>query len=409
MEERIIELCQNIKNCRCSDCGAPLKNGFQCEYCRSISQIGKNYEEELITLLEQYECTLSDDQIKQMKINRLWNHLYTIRDFPISKVNSLLDRASYQSKMKKRLDTLIMLYNEDNELPQSQYELILFLLFNHELDEKYKFNWCAVLIKGIAQKNFSISEEDVEKFITIWSEQLIGRYVKVPKSMIKCHIQELEENTRGCCRGTKITISKQIIKELLEGNLFKIICTISHEITHVVQYDRYKNQVISITSLLQLKDEILSNRIPNYYKENYDILSMELEAMVLGSTDAIDYLKFLELPIKEEYLVERNNWTAMLNTYFLNKDRSVNDKRENLDELFDELLMRHPELLEQYPQLKLEYTLEYEGVRRKTLEEVRLTYESYLKGNLQLNGKDDEIKVYFENLIKQMDKDKSKQ
>jgi len=40
--------------------------------------------------------------------------------------------------------------------------------------------------------------------------------------------------------------------------------------------------------------------------------------------------------------------------------RIYGDGKENLYELFDTVIIHHPELLERYPQLKNEYKIDYE-------------------------------------------------
>ena len=42
-----------------------------------------------------------------------------------------------------------------------------------------------------------------------------------------------------------------------------------------------------------------------------------------------------------------------------------------LDEIFDDLIKTHPELLQKYPQLNVEYLVENNSVRRKNIEELK--------------------------------------
>lgn len=160
---------------------------------------------------------------------------------------------------------------------------------------------------------------------------------------------------------------------------------------------------------IQLKDYILSILLVEYYDENYLLNSMENEAFLESINSAIEYSKFLEVPIGEKQLEEYNDRMKIHSNRLLNLYRKKDDKYVDLTELFESVLVKHPELLIQYPQLKLEYINENDIIRRKTLNEISTDYQSYLNGNLNLNGKDNEIRYYYKYLENNLTKEKDKQ
>ena len=71
----------------------------------------------------------------------------------------------------------------------------------------------------------------------------------------------------------------------------------------------------------------------------------------------------------------------------------------DLDTLFDEFLSNSPSVLNQYPQLSLEYIIDGNIVRKKNKKEIESEYEDYLEGRLQLDGDPKEIEEYFNFLL----------
>ena len=80
---------------------------------------------------------------------------------------------------------------------------------------------------------------------------------------------------------------------------------------------------------------------------------------------------------------------------YLNQNRIVTidgeEKIMTVDEIFDDIIADHPELLDEYSQLNLEYVKDGDKVRRKTKKELKETYEALEKTD---------AKVYMEYVLK---------
>lgn len=402
VRDEIIVLCQKINSYKCCPiCGGSISFNT-CDYCHNKIKELDGYIQEISTKLSLYEQQLPSDIFNNMVLVSLFNYLYSINRFQIPKVNEWLTKSNYKNLIDKELNTIILTVNNAQSLSEQNYKFIWFLMDNGLIDEKLKMNWLNLLMRGIAQKKLEVNEFELQKIIRLFSEEVMKNICGAKKP--HCEIVDLED-CNGLAKSEHIYISNNLIKKAMEGDIFGILQTNFHEITHVKQYKDRQNRIISWFNIVLLKDRILA-ALPNYYRDNYNFLPSEAEAELEGIDGAISYMNFLELSINENELKKINEAKKFYSETIVNTSRKINDKYIELDEIFDKFIKTKPELLAQYPQLSLEYTIEDGLVRRKKYEEVSDDYKAYLNQTLELTGSDNEIKFYFEYLIKRLSETK---
>lgn len=409
MIDEIIELCKEISiHKKCSKCGGTLTCAT-CNYCGSKEENLETDINNLVNLLMKFEKDFTSDFFDNIIVSELFNHLYSIDSLQIPKVNEWLIKSNYSKLINDKLNELISKVNNSEKLINSEYQFVSFLLTNDLIDRNVKVNWLNLIIKGIALKECFLEQNEIEILVKAFSEELMNKACGVTKS--HCQIVDYyeEKKCNGEAIGNWIFINRNLIKQLIDGNVVGLMSTIFHEAIHVHQFNRRNKKTISLLNSIQLKDFILDKLIDGYYDENYLLDSMENEAFLESINSAIEYSKFLEVPIGEKQLEEYNDRMKIHSNRLLNLYRKKDDKYVDLTELFESILVKHPELLIQYPQLKLEYINENDIIRRKTLNEISTDYQSYLNGNLNLNGKDNEIKYYYKYLENNLTEEKDKQ
>lgn len=254
------------------------------------------------------------------------------------------------------------------------------------------------MIKGIVNKecNFDISslEEIVKTFVEEGIKNVIGlKYT---------HCKIVEYNDKRTCGSAlygNVYVNKAQIRHLADGKITYLLRTLFHEMIHVRQYQRRKNRCISIYDMILLKDKILSDASRKYYEDNYYLLTTENQAFMSESKEALDYMEQLGIIPSKEELDDINKDYEYHKNFCGATIRICEDVPCELDTLFDKSIYNSPSILNQYPQLSLEYIIDENIVRRKTRKEIESEYEDYLEGKLQLNGNPKEIEDYFNFLL----------
>ena len=215
-----------------------------------------------------------------------------------------------------------------------------------------------------------------------------------------CYISEdKEKENYGSSFYGNIAIDRNVVREFINGNSMNLFETYFHEITHVNQFVRSKNAYVSAKDMTILKDFILGKLDRKYYHDNYVFLSGENQAFLDSSILALQYMKKLGISPTEADL-EKIETNREFHEQFLGlTSRMYKDEVHDLNDLFDNYVFDNPKTLDEYPQLRLEYTVEENGIRRKKREEIEAEYKAYMEGSLKVNGDKEDIKKYFDNLL----------
>lgn len=391
--EEVIELCKKIKLCStsCQLCGGTIEN-CSCIYCGKKSE---ELEELTNRLTEKIAFLKQEENLDYIPVCKAFNYLYSIKNFKIEDVNDILNKANYDKKLEEELEKIVNKEDKSIDITKEEYELVNLLLINGDI-KQYKINWCNFFIKSLTNKKFHIEYEDLEKMIIMYSEELMKDACHIDEA--KCTIEVFKEKDRhGEANKNIIHIDRNEFDDLYQNfnadNMFKIFNTIFHEVTHVNQYSRRMRNNISFYDSIMIKDFILRNSLKDYYDDNYYLSTEEIEAFIEGYRTALNYTEFMGLKISDELKRDESYRVEGFKKVVTNLNRKYQGNYIPIDNLFHDVVTL--DMLKEYTILQLEYVVENDCVRRKTLEELDEEYDGYINGILNLNGKKDEIIYYF--------------
>lgn len=396
MNDEIIDVCKEINKIpKCTCCGGEYIQDT-CSSCGTKNTALTELISKLNSLIIEFRNQVDLKNITE--VNELFNNLYNLNRYQIPSVNQILIDTNYHEILKEHSKCLIGKITNDEKLNQDDYSFLSFLLINNHLNDKIKLGIIDVLYKAIYNKEYNVDLQTAEKTVKIFMEKSIETMFGIKSK--HCYISEdKEKENYGSSFYGNIAIDRNVVREFINGNSMNLFETYFHEITHVNQFVRSKNAYVSAKDMTILKDFILGKSDRKYYHDNYVFLSGENQAFLDSSILALKYMKKLGISPTEADL-EKIETNREFHEQFLGlTTRMYKDEVHDLNDLFDNYVFDNPKTLDEYPQLRLEYTVEENGVRRKKREEIEAEYKAYMEGSLKVNGDKEDIKKYFDNLL----------
>lgn len=159
-----------------------------------------------------------------------------------------------------------------------------------------------------------------------------------------------------------LTINKLLNSTNIEERyrlMFKFLNTICHESTHACQYHNIHNNKSDNDTLDFLKEELIMNNYPDYYKNNYLDINVEQDAR----KKAIDlFINIINSSCPEvidsakKYYME--NMAKEKEDFEHNKKIFGCSEKVSYDIIFDRLIQLKPELIASYPILQEKYNID---------------------------------------------------
>lgn len=267
-----------------------------------------------------------------------------------------------------------------NEVDEYLKKLELIRLKEGIIPEKY----CDFAIRNtILAKG---QEYDIESnYNTIYPLCVVDKTKHVLKSKGIDDITVFADNKETTNLGTfidsakELNLSASIILAMQKG-VYDIINTIFHEVRHAVQYNDINNHTLkNISEYDMIKEQLIRKADFIFYDINYDSITAEIDARVEGRKKMYQYLQSLGISIEQilEGDTEYNKKAKMAYEEYVHEetDRLENSNKEfkvnfsdvkSLDSIFDELITKHPKLIQENPILKYEYN--EDGTRKSRIE-----------------------------------------
>ena len=220
-----------------------------------------------------------------------------------------------------------------------------------------------------------------------------------------CLIEEFPEDDNSEAKSSfgRIILSKKLVKKLYAGqtNSLKIIF---HELSHVNDYLTIKKPILAIEKpffvtdlLLKTMDilimiylseiDFLHIEHPVYYRTNYQCLSFEIDAEINGCRGLLNYLTNLGALTTEKqgiYQYVRELEKERGNHLRITENLSnVPADIMRVEDLFLYYFQNQPFILNEYPILNAEYTMENGKMRKKTEAEKKAFYQQIYPSNEQ--------------------------
>lgn len=391
---QIKQIIEKIRGYKCKNCGGNFVNS-NCTFCDSLDNNLEIELEKLKLLLNDFSRETSNLNYNNIKINKLFNLLYTLNNSQ-DIINDFLDRYNYKQLFNEfSKETIAKLDKPNTIFTDLELDTIETLIYqnNHSFNLKYIYQY---FINRCIQNKQNVSLESFQEIIKQLAEATLKPFYRNSQCILKKYDQIIENGKHfieyGGNKAHKIYLNINKIKDLYEKHDPSILITLFHESIHGVQYKNifYGNQDIDPLVLLEIKDYILSEYIPNYYKENYENISYEIEAEYFGHLLASQYIN--KSLITPQIQLSYNN--------ILNTQRTLKRSSINIDIIFNELIINHPELIKKHPQLQYLYKIENNTVIPLSEEELFNNYQFLISQENISEEQKQKYRLLFSQFIK---------
>lgn len=395
---RVIELCEIIRNTKCGICGGPYK-GSICQYCDDKNENLEQNIEELKKLVENKSLNL------MYFVNDLGNSLYSIRNFDLDFINKFISETKYDEIIKKEVYDYQRKVINNLPCSDSMHDNMKKIISQNLIDNDNLMSSIICFFKALSTKQYDILDTELRKIVCNFTEKIVE--ISCENNRVKCEILPTSKGCSGLTAGIKIVISEDKFEKFKNGNFLEIVDTAVHESTHIQQKELRQQKFVSYYEIEKLKDTILSKNIENYYNDNYLFNFNEIEAFMSGASTVLKINEKFNISVDEEYIRQETKILNNLQNYSNNTLRVYNNEKIELDDLFSTFIADHPEIINEYSQLQLEYKIENDIVVKRSKEEIELDYENFLNGKLDVNTTREHGNMYFQLLLKNYDKENS--
>ena len=300
--------------------------------------------------------TKNDSLIDEEDIDYLLNQNILEVNF-ISNIMNLY-RDKYKDKLIKKglleeKHFQIEIKEEDSE-DQLKKKIALYNITGRTID----YNLAINLLNKYFNKEITIEIEEMKAIV----RSIITKKLKDVGINYKVLFTE-SSYTNGSCNSNHnyISINNRLIrnflsKENISEKDYHLFTTMFHEMRHAIQNNNIKNNNYDYNTYIMLKEKIISGYDSNYYDSNYKMYLMEIDAREGGLKDSLAFFKqtFPNIAPKLQEIHDRDIEQYEYKDYY-KKEFTITKKEEIIDKIFDRIVALHPEILEKYPILKLEY------------------------------------------------------
>ena len=314
-----------------------------------------NYINRVISLITEIKMILKTLEIDEIPINQFFNELYKLSLCNISEVNELLEFYNYSNVLDKGYVDILREITLRRSMRGKNKLCAEFLIANDLVEDQelvYEH-----FINNILLKTPDIDYSTFELVMVKYAKFKMKQYVTDPKCEILSE-QELNGMQSYAFKDT-IYLCREDLQLMYSSGVFKALKNMFHELGHIKQY---KEIIIDQNSspyvIKQIKEEILSSFYPGYYENNYAKISFEAEAEIFSITELLKLFNKFGINFKKgqnPYLSTINKIISEVN----DNNRYIDGVQDDLNEVFDFLIIHHPELLSTYPQLQEEYEISF--------------------------------------------------
>lgn len=387
------------KNSKCPNCGGSYHNSI-CIYCNSLNPL---LEEKIKMLKDITAEVIKNVNPKEEKFQLFLSNLYSLRN--IDFVDDLLTKYDYFNVMNNFYKKIIAKINNNEIITKEEIPYVENIILRNEINDANKgtTNYIAnYFIKSILYNNltkekisivsYEVFKEMLKNYTTNIMKDTYGYFSSTCEILPKEKYQEIAEDklVLGENIANIVRFNEDVIKALYYYGNTEFIEVFNHELRHSYQYKEvFSGNEVSLLGMIATKDKILRDMLPNYYNENYNLISYEKDAFIIGLKSRLMTFQIfgLEAANKKE-IIEK---IIMYQNSLFDTKRIYEGTDIELDELFNKTIINKPSILKRYPQLNYLYKLDNNEVIPKTIAELKEDYE-----NLDESKISEEIKTLYE-------------
>ncbi len=365
------DLCSSLtydENCNCIFCGEhnerlehKLKKLDNC-------LIGYNYEgltPNIIALFSMRDYLTNSNVADFFKNNSIEKHIVELELVIFSKIKAGEKLNVYEeNNFMALIDNNIL---SPNEIPIEQ------IIKNNIVEKHY-------VSKNLFLKMIELLVKKMVKEINCGRLNNVGITIGDHESEVALG---MASETKGIINPYRITLDAETINLLYNG-MDDGYLTLFHELAHIKQYIDIMSNELNESIMNFIKDRIVVDFLygqtdDEYYNINHDIISYEIDAEINGYKWLLIFMSNLGIKLNEEVINKINEQIEELKKLLDFKERNIsmtpniNGDTMSIDDLFEIAVINNPKYLETYPVLQLEYIVDGNHVRSKTIEELQET------------------------------------
>lgn len=403
VNDKNIDILKRMINSRfCPKCGGQImtfKTGI-CPIC------GTKWETNYLNT--DFEFIISKLDNYSFELNEFTIYLYSLKDYN-EELDKKLKTFNVDENIKNRLNIINGKLFNGIKLSDEENSLLRYSLFC-DIAPSSELNVMAV-INNILRNNMIVNYDAFKGIIVFFIKFLIKNAYSnmingyTPSVNITNFDDDLRNSTGIAHDIFKISINEDIINDLYNNKNLEAFITIFHELVHIEQNIYIKFGYISDSIMDYIKDDVIVRIIKDdngidYYKENYDHISFENDAEIIGTITAMKWLENAGIKLTDNFKVFLNNSVNREVKKRSIRTRTVNGKEYDIDELFESCIMLHPEYIDKYPQLGIQYFVDGKYVFERN--------SAQLNELLKYYERDDIVKTYIYELINNIENKETK-
>lgn len=403
VNDKNIDILKRMINSRfCPKCGGQImtfKTGI-CPIC------GTKWETNYLNT--DFEFIISKLDNYSFELNEFTIYLYSLKDYN-EELDKKLKTFNVDENIKNRLNIINGKLFNGIKLSDEENSLLRYSLFC-DIAPSSELNVMAV-INNILRNNMIVNYDAFKGIIVFFIKFLIKNAYSnmingyTPIVNITNFDDDLRNSTGIAHDIFKISINEDIINDLYNNKNLEAFITIFHELVHIEQNIYIKFGYISDSIMDYIKDDVIVRIIKDdngidYYKENYDHISFENDAEIIGTITAMKWLENAGIKLTDNFKVFLNNSVNREVKKRSIRTRTVNGKEYDIDELFESCIKLHPEYIDKYPQLGIQYFVDGKYVFERN--------SAQLNELLKYYERDDIVKTYIYELINNIENKETK-
>lgn len=283
--------------------------------------------------------------IHYMGFNAFCNTLMLIQNLDVPNATLFLRKHAYEERLYSYFGSTLKKYKNNEDLSDLDYKLSSLFIETDSLHENDALGIYERLIKDCLQKNNHISMETFVNLMKQYTRLLAKRYIDDPIVVVTPN--RVLKGKKAYTTLNQIELNEEELKSMYATSNFEMLKAIYHEIEHLHQTERIKNKEFDDDLVVRMyKDDVLSTYLQDYYEENYERTSLELDAEIVALEELLRFFNRNGIEFRGTPEVEKD--IDRLSDALYDPKRKRGPISIDIDELFAHVVKFNSDLLSNY-------------------------------------------------------------
>jgi len=314
-------------------------------YCINNSVSDKNnVVRQIIALINIVQNLFKKIGVEKIYINNFFNNLIRIYKKGINEVDLIVEKYDYFKILYMEYDNCIKQIKL-GDLDNSYNSFMNFFLLNGFIEREDEEDVYNYFIKSALTREIKISYKAFRKVMLYYTKLEMTKLKVTPVCQIK-PLSVIQSIIKRQAIKKRISIVEEEIKDLYNKGSYQVLKNIFMDLYYIENYKKACNKKIDLLAIREIKEELLSFYLPNYYEDNKDYISYELQARKYANQRLSSMFAKFNIEFKNGYSLEIENKAIEENEK--EDTRIYNGKKMGLDEVFQMFSANNPKFVDEY-------------------------------------------------------------